>query len=153
MSSTDRRELILARLEVALAGVSGVKTVYRNRLDIPESKRPAVVILDADETVASTAPEGRGRAGGPPPMVMEMTPEIYLLAGPQRSDENVGTLINTLRINLIRAVLSDDSLLSLCKDGDINYLGFATGLAFGRSMEAEAGLQFAFRYFMHPDRI
>ena len=145
----DKRESILARLALVLAAVDGIEAVFRNRIEIPENKRPAAVILDADETQADTQiPEGRGRPIGASPCLMAMTPEIYLLTGD--APASIGTDLNDLRTKVLKAVLQDETLISLCKDGDITYLGFTTGLASGRSMEGEAGISFQFQYVLFP---
>src|SRR5678809_1177944 len=99
MAQIDKREAILARLAVLLATVTGVRTVYRNRIDIPESKRPAVVILDADELVdpqfEMENARGTPPAAGISPVVITMTPEIYLLDSARPAD--VGTALNAFR--------------------------------------------------------
>jgi hypothetical protein len=153
MSEINRRELILERLRTLFASVDGVRAAYRNKIDAPEHLRPAIVILDADEDVDEEIGDGRGRPVGLAPVICSMSPEIYILAGPSTSGENVGSVLNALRSRLIRAVANDQTLLDLCKDGDIRYVGFATGLAVGRSMEGEAGISFAFRYMLRPDRL
>lgn len=147
----DRRELILERLKAVYESVDGVKKAYRNRLDIPESQLPALAILDADESNDDQVPDGIGRRAGLAPIVVTMTPESYII-GAAKSDK-IGSDLNAFRIKLIKAVLGDETLLSLCKDGDIRYMGFATGLAAGRSMEGEAGISFQFRYVIRPSKL
>lgn len=153
MAEINRRELILDRLRTLFEGVDGVRAAYRNKIDAPEHLRPAVVILDADEDVDEEIGDGRGRPVGLAPVICSMTPEVYILAGVSSQSENVGSILNALRTRLIRAVANDQTLIDLCKDGDIRYLGFATGLAVGRSMEGEAGISFQFRYMLRPDRL
>ena len=150
MAEQDRREAILARLLEVFAAVPGVKAAYRNRLDIAEGKRPAVVMLDADESVEDE-PSGRGRPGDYGPFLATMVPEIYIILGGPAAQ--VGTDLNGLRRLIVKAIFADDSLIRLTKDGDIRYLGFATGLASGRSMEGEAGISFSFRYAIHPPQL
>ena len=150
MSEINRRELILVQLARVLEDVPGIKKVYRNRIDIPEKPRPAAVILDADENAEPLIQDGRGRPGLVPPITATMTPEIYIQGAAASAEENVGTVLNTLRSLIIKAVLNDQTLIGLALDGDIQYLGFATGFASGRSMEGEAGLSFQFRYLIQP---
>lgn len=152
----DKRELILARLNTLFGTVEGVADARRNDLNIPEKKRPAVVTLDADESADDEVPDGRGRAGPGPgpagaPIIVTMTPEVYILTGGKA--ELVGTALNALRLRLIKAVLTDETLLGLVKDRDIRYMGFATGFAAGRSLEGEAGISFRFRYTINPTKI
>lgn len=151
-AETDKRELILERLKVLFAAVEGIKKVVRNSLDVPEKDRPAVVILDADEASEDEVADGRGRpAGAVLPVIVSMTPEIFIVTGHRAA--NIGTELNALRFKLLKAVLRDETLLSLVKDGDIKFLGFATGLAAGRSMEGEAGISFSFRYLIQPSKL
>lgn len=151
MSSPDRRELILERLKV-VCKVDGIKTVFRNQLTIPEKDRPSVTILDSDEN-ASTIADGRGRANPALPYYCTMTPEIYVNTGPITAGQDVGTLLNTIRIALIKVIMNDDSLLALTKDSDITYLGYSTGLGMGRSMEGEGGISFQFGYMVFPSKL
>jgi hypothetical protein len=153
MAEADNRENILERIKTLAEGLQGVKKAVRNTLDIPESQRPAIVILDADEAPDDADADSRpqGRPGVPAPVIMSMTPEIYLLAG--GGGDAVGTSLNSLRIQLIKALYFDQTLLSFCKDGDIRYMGFSTGFAAGRSIEGEAGISFRFRYVIHPTKL
>lgn len=150
----DKREPILARLAVVAATVAPY--VFRNTVDIPERERPAIVILDGDE-------EMEHRKDGPvtSPCIVAATPEIFfLLDGVPDSDPPVegarklGGALNTLRTAFIKAVVTDnagaDSLVALCHNGEIRYLGFATALGAGRSLEGEAGISFAFVYALKP---
>lgn len=143
----DRREQILVQLEVVAKTVAD--HVFRNQVEIPEGERPAVVILDGDE-IADEADNARKR---PPlaPRIVAMTPGIYAMLGDLPKD--VGPAVNTFRSRLIKAILSDESLVALCHDGDIRYSGLVTGLALGRSMEAELSLGMTFRYVLRPDKL
>lgn len=154
MAESDKREAILARLKEIFAAIPGIKKAVRNSLDVPEKDRPAIVLLDADEGVDDEAPDGRGRPTGRPallPIIVTMTPEIFVVTGAKAAQ--LGTDLNALRILIIKDVLGDETLLSLVKDGDIKFLGFATGLAAGRSMEGEAGISFSFRYVINPSKL
>jgi len=153
MSEVDRRELILVRLERVLEVIPGIKKVYRNRIDIPENPRPAAVILDADESAGPLIVDGRGHPGLVPPIVCTMTPELYLIGIKVGTAYNAGTVLNTLRTQVIKVVLNDQTLIGLSLDGGIEYLGFATGFASGRSVEGEAGLSFQFRYLIQPSKL
>lgn len=152
MSATiaDPREQILTRLAVVLGTIANAR-VYRNTLEIPEERYklgPVIAMLDADETTDDSA-YGRGRpASGA--VVVSMRPEIF--AGSMVSD-NPGTESNTLRGAIVRAVLTDQELLSLCKDGDIRYEGATTAFAQGRSMLCSISVGFAFNYVLRPAQI
>jgi hypothetical protein len=145
----DRREAILVRVKEILETIFGEGHAFRNRLRIPDELLPAGVVLDGDETPDESA-YGRGRpANGP--VVCVMTPEIYAFC--QNRADQVGTDVNVKRAAIIKAILSDATLIGLCKDGDIRYQGFATGFAYGRSLEGEMGLQFAFIYMLRPTQL
>lgn len=144
---TERRELILVRLLEIARGIEGIASAFRNRDEISEKQRPAIVILDADEAADDTDPTGRPSRA---PRRVAMTPEIYILLGAK--PENLGTAINLLRARFLRAVLTDAQLASIVgTNGDIRYEGCATALARGRSMEGEMGVSFSFAYVLRPE--
>ncbi|KLK91421.1 hypothetical protein AA309_20210 [Microvirga vignae] len=153
----DKREQILVRLVEIAEAIPGIKTVERNPGQLDETVLPAIVILDADETADDADPGGpRGR---PPfaPRRVGMTPEIYLMAlAPtpepgESSSAKLGPLINGMRAQFVKAVLTDASLREIVgTNGDIRYEGCATALARGRSMEAEMGVSFTFSYMLKP---
>lgn len=145
----DKREEILARLKIVGQTVVAPDCVFRNQVDIPPDKRPALVILDADETADESAYD-RGR---PPhgPVKMVMQPEIFLLL--EASAERVGGTLNIFRRKLLRMILHDASLIALCNEGDIRYLGMQTGLGVGRSMEGESRFDIEFRYILRPTKL
>lgn len=144
---SDKREQILARLLVVAKGVDGVAAAFRNKDEISDKQRPAVVILDADEAADDADPMGRPVRA---PRRIAMTPEIYILLGAK--PEDLGTQINTLRAKLVKAILTDTELQTIVgSNGDIRYEGCATALARGRTMEGEMGVSFAFSYVLRPD--
>jgi len=146
---TDRRELILARLLEIAKGIEGIAAAFRNRDEISEKQRPAIVILDADEASDDADPTARPTRS---PRRVAMTPEIYILLGSK--PEDLGTAINALRARLVTAVLTDSALLSIIgSNGDIRYEGCATALARGRSMEGEMGVSFSFTYVLRPEEM
>lgn len=143
---TDNREAILARLEVLFTDSFTGVHVFRNRLRIPDEKLPAISILDGDETPDDSG-YGRGRPGNAP-IIVTMRPEIYAFTNAE--DDKVGPALNTLRKGILKAVLNDNVLLGLCKDRDVRYEGFSTGLAQGRSLDGEMAIAFAFVYVLRP---
>jgi hypothetical protein len=145
----DRREMILARLLEIARGVDGIAAAFRNRDEIGEKQRPAIVILDADEAADDADP---GLRPARSPRRVAMTPEIYIMLGAK--PEHIGTSINTLRARLIKAILADAELsLITGSNGDIRYEGCATALARGRTMEGEMGVSFSFAYVLRPDEL
>jgi hypothetical protein len=148
---TDKRELILARLLGISQGLPGITAAFRNKDEISDRQRPCMVILDADEAADDGDPSGLARRPNAPRRV-GMTPEIYLMLGAK--PEDVGTAINRLRASFVKAVLMDSELATIVgSNGDIRYEGCATGLARGRTMEAEMGLSFTFSYILRPDEL
>lgn len=150
--SEDRREAILLALIDVLKNVGvPANRVFRNRLSIAENLRPAIDIFDGDEEPAADVESyGRGRPARGPVMV-DMTPEIYFFL--DGTEAEVGPALSALRVKIIKAVLSSETLVALCANGDIRYAGFATGFAEGRRVEAEAGISFAFRYILYPSKL
>ena len=145
----DRREMILTRLLEIAVGVEGIVAAFRNRDEISEKQRPAIIILDADDAADDADPSSRPSRA---PRRVAMTPEIYILLGAK--SEDLGTAINTLRARLVKAILMDPSLLTILgSSGDARYEGCATALARGRSMEGEMGVSFSFTYVLRPEEL
>ncbi len=146
---TDRREMILARLLEIAVGVDGIVAAFRNKDEISERQRPAIVILDADEVADDADPSSRPSRA---PRRVAMTPEIYILLGAK--PEDLGTAINRLRARFVKTVLGDAQLsLIVGSNGDIRYEGCATALARGRGMEGEMGVSFSFTYVLRPEEL
>ncbi len=147
----DKREDILARLLTVLKGIEGVeeRAVVRNKEDIAETLRPAIVMYDADEAQPENfSVEGRGR---PPEgiLVLELQPEIFIVV--QKSAKDVGTALNELRAAVIKAVMTDAQLITLCRQ--IIYTGFTPSLAAGREMVGQARMHFSFQYVLRIDKL
>ena len=146
----DKREQILARLVTVAEGLPGVSTVTRNSDEISEHKRPAIAIFDADETADERA-EQQGHLGQAPNLI-EMTPEVLILLG--AAPETVGTALNELRAQLVKAVLTDQAMIELAgPNGRVRYTGCTTHLGHGRSMEAAMGIQFSVAYVLRPEQL
>lgn len=146
----DLREDILVRL-VEVCEALDVGGVYRNDLDLSDEALPALVIMDGDENADDNDPEGRTTLA---PRRVSMTPEVYILLRKTVPAPQVGTALNTIRRQLIHAVLDDSELKALTiNNRSICYGGGASGLSRGRSLLGEMGLQFAFTYILRPDRL
>ena len=146
---TDRREMILTRLLEIAVGVEGIVAAFRNRDEISEKQRPAIIILDADEAADDADPSSRPSRA---PRRVAMTPEIYILLGAK--PEELGSVINALRARFVKSVLGDSQLGSIVgTNGDVRYEGCATALARGRSMEGEMGVSFSFTYVLRPEEL
>ena len=145
----DRREMILSRLLEIAGSTQGIVAALRNKDEISEKQRPAIVILDADEAADDADPGSRPARS---PRRVAMTPEIYILLGAK--PEELGSDINALRARFVKSVLGDSQLGSIVgTNGDIRYEGCATALARGRSMEGEMGVSFSFTYVLRPEEL
>jgi hypothetical protein len=81
-----------------------------------------------------------------------MTPEVLILLG--AVPETVGSALNALRANLIKAVLTDSQLTAMVgPNGRVRYAGCSTHLGHGRSMEGFMGVHFAFAYVLRPEQL
>jgi hypothetical protein len=138
----DTRELILARILVVSAGLEGVLTAWRNRSQISDLKRPAVIILDADEQADPSDPSPRHASAI---RRVIMNPQVFLLLSDKAVD--VGTSLNAFRANYVKAIMEDQTLIDLTLDGiGMRYDGCSSGFARGRSMEGEMIVNIAFTY-------
>ena len=131
------------------AGVPGVVMAVRNQDEISEHARPAIAVFDADETADERA-ERQDHAGRAPNIV-EMTPEVMILLG--ALPERVGSALNELRAQLVKAVLTDPQLIALTgSNGRIRYAGCSTHLRHGRTMEGSDGRAIRLRLRAAPSR-
>jgi hypothetical protein len=151
---TDRREAILARLLVLAKDLPGLNSAARNLDEIPEGKRPAVQIFDADEREAEGFSEPGHRSGASE--LVTMSPHIVISVG--ASAETVGSELNALRVALLKAIFADTGpggLIELVgagsnvqpkRNGSIRYLECSTALGHGRTMEGSMGISIEFTY-------
>jgi hypothetical protein len=143
MAGIDRREQIIARIVLIAGGLPGVKTVERNKTQISERQRPAIVVLDGNEEGAV----GEFALGRPAitPKIISMMPEVWLMVGGPK--ETVGSALNELRAAVVRAILEDFSLQDFVGEtGGYQYQGCVTDLTLGEQSEGLMGLHFAFHY-------
>jgi hypothetical protein len=154
----DRREGILARLLELLQTIPGMATYARNRGELPDAMRPALILLDADETVEFQHIQSRGQLRQPPTIVA-MRPQIFLaLKDAEPKNDGIGTELNRVRSLvlplLLPTVMTDDTLKGLVgANGFIRYEGMLTDMATGRSMRGELQFQFAFGYVLRLDEL
>lgn len=160
----DRRERILIRLFELLQELTAALDTgwfcVRNRGELPDDYRPAIVLLDGDEATGLPAQitQGRGQLRTPP-IVMEMRPQIFaVLKDNEPKNDGVGsTLSSTRRLilpKLLPSVVGDSTLKQLVgANGYIRYEGFLTDMASGRSMRGEGQFIFAFGYVLRLDEL
>lgn len=156
----DTRELILVRLLAICVDQLGFITKVRNRGLHSTEKRPAVLLFDGDETPALThgGRQNRAHAGiimALTPQIMIMKPEMWItLEEPEDSKhalELLGTRLNAMRVQMIKAIAEDDQLLLLMgSNGGLLYNGCATDLKSGSSFRGQMRLDFEYRYVLFP---
>lgn len=155
--SGSREEILSRILEIAVAVKTDdttIKSAVRNRGPRQTDERPAIVLLDGDET--NSLPARRPGRGGlpPPPAIVTMTPEIFLLleeARPKQEEKQVGARINAYRDALSSALAGDPTLRTLLGgNGRMEYRGCATDLKSGSALSGEMRLDFAFTYVFNP---
>jgi hypothetical protein len=160
--SFDKRELINLRIIAALGAIDGLTPArwYRNRGEFDEKKviPPIGVYLDGTERKvfdAATTKRDGARGGVPAitPMMMELTPQIFLIMQPKKLDQAVeyGPEISGWRMKVLAAIMKDASLLAILgANGGIDYRGMETDMQAGRTMEGQLQFNFAFRYVLNP---
>lgn len=150
MPNLDIRELILTRIQAVVARepISAV-TVVRNRGLLGQEARPAVAIMDGDETANRQSVSAREGTSRMRPAIVTMQPEIYILPKTKLpQNESIGNDVNSMRIAIVEALASDDELQVLCTS--ITYLGMTTDFKSGMSMQGQARLNIAFVYALDP---
>lgn len=125
------REQVLNTIHQILQQVPGVTSVMRNDVTVPESRTPALVLIDGDETV-------EGKHPGVAPHIARMAPEIYIIASDR--PDLAGPKLNEIRMMVIRYISNDPVLRGLLYEGDLRYEGCQTSLALGRSLTGEMGM-------------
>lgn len=144
-----KRELILERLAAVLAAVDGSLEFVRNRA-MPTDKRPAIQLLDSDETAQREA-FNRGRPSTTPNFVV-MSPGIYVVIKNKKPvNEAAGPELNAFAAKVIKAVMTDAALKELVgSNGEIRYEGLATDLGEDQTQEGKARVLVSFVYVFRP---
>lgn len=154
--ATDKRELILVRLQGVLGGIAGLAPaqVFRDRGEFDEEKAtfPIAVLLDGTERKLSEGRDGRGDAVLP--MIMELSPQIFLILKPKvlNKASEYGPEISGWRVKMLKAIFFDSALLALLgSNGGVDYRGMDTDMQTGQNMEGQLRFNFAFRYVLNPN--
>lgn len=149
----DTRELILARIIVALDDMPEVQAVYRDRADLlAVDKLPAFVVLDGSERTLSKIKTGRQIVALP--MIVELRPQIFFLMKPLpiKDAGEYPPILSHWRLEVLRAILFDAELNRLTgPNGAIEYNGHETDMQAGRSMEGQIQFDFSFQYYLNPN--
>jgi len=153
----DKREDILARIEVIMGTVTGITSNVRNRGLRSNEQRPAQVLLDGDEVPVLTSQSQRLKAMQSLmwPQLMEMRPQLFYLPKEKRptNDDpaNIGSEANAWRIQFLEKLWADVELAELLgSNGSMVYNGCETDLKSGSAMSGEIRLDFVVRYMLVP---
>lgn len=149
----DRRELILSNLFTVLQTVAGIANYYRNRGELGDDLRPALILFDGDE-IADDRSKGRGRLAAVPNLV-SMTVGIHVVLKDRKpANANVGQDLNAFRMAILKVIMGSAALRNACgPNGDIQYEGAVTDLASGRDMTGEIALSVTFVYPLLKDDV
>lgn len=112
------RESILARLLHLAEGVPNIAAAARNVTDVARLERPAISIKDGSEQLL-VQPRNERRTAV---TMMQASPAITIYVGASARDQ--GALSNSFLERYLKAVLTDDELLTLVTtNGEIRYEG------------------------------
>lgn len=140
----DQREVILARLVALAAEIDGVNAVVRNTLDVAGLARPAVVIHDGTELVA-TAPDDI-RARNSSLQIMELSPLLMVIVRGGGSADP-GVLMSLYRSQIVAGILRDSAILAaIGTNGRVRYEGCAVAVPDAEAQEHRIELSLTFRY-------
>jgi hypothetical protein len=156
MSTADKRDLILTQLLTILEAIPDqlgytAHSVFRNRGELKDDLRPAIVLLDGTEQHDARV-EGRGRMFMSPNIVT-LLPQIFVLLVPRKLPTNlgVGEELNVFRVAIIRAIATDDTLASLCgPNGGVFLRKCDTDMQTGNTLQGQLRMDFAFKYVLDP---
>lgn len=145
----DTREAILARIVEIMKTVPGIKTVVRNEIDLSRKDQPAATLLDGDEEVY-TRPRVPSQILAP--QIMRMRFGLFITVKDARPKPNdMGTVLNGLRIAAIKALTADVQLRTLIgTNGALEFTGINTDLNVGSAISGEMQLNFTANYFFDP---
>jgi hypothetical protein len=155
----DKRETILERVLAILTAIPqqmsyDQNSVFRNRGELPEDKRPSLILLDGVEHNV-TPPTGTGK-GFMRPSVMRLLPQIFVLLKPRDhvTNEGVGEELSAFRSSVIKAIGLDRELIQLCgSNGQVALLSSETDMQTGSTLQGELRLDFAIDYVLDPNAL
>lgn len=144
---TDRRELILVRL-LALGATVADRTA-RNEPNLTGKTGTAIVLWDGRELTPEEDVPRRSLT----PTIVRMLPEFHILREQPAAD--IGTGLNTVRLSLIKTVLTDAAqggtlYTYLTANGGARYDALDPDIVAGRSAEGSHVIRFAIHYPLIP---
>lgn len=144
---TDIREQMLVRMHEIGFEIEGITLAFRNQDTISETTGDVLAMFDGDEIADENDPKFR-QAGAPRRVLA--TPEYRILL--QGLPEAVGSKLNLYRARLIKAVVLDSQLIALTADRQgARYMGAASQLKAGRSMQGDMLCVFGLPYYLKPN--
>jgi hypothetical protein len=147
----DRREAILSRLAALAAEIDGINAVVRNQLDIGSLARPAVVIHDGTELLASAPDDLRARNSAV--QTMDLSPLIMVIVRAGGAADP-GVLMSLYRSQIVAGILRDDEILAaIGTNGRIRYEGCAVAVPDAEAQEHRVELSITFRYPFQLDEL
>jgi hypothetical protein len=153
---SDKREEILEQLLVILESIPPLlgydeHSVFRNRGEIKEDKRPCIIILDGVEN-ANTSNERKGRVFMST-NIITLLPQIFVLLKTRMTPTNdgVGEELSTFRAAIIKSLADDKTLADLCgPNGMISFRRCETDMQTGSTLQGQMRLDFAINYVLDP---
>lgn len=146
----DIRENVLARLFTTLKTIDGIATFKRNRVRIDDDQRPALVLMDGEETAAHSEMQPKSPKVG---KHMLMRPIVLLFLS---KADDAGSTLNSFRVEVLDAICFDDDLRDLIKRGArdhaISYEGCEPGFQYSEATDADMALHFELTYFLDPSQ-
>jgi hypothetical protein len=148
----DKREMILAHLLSllqtldGLAQLDGIKSVFRNRGEVPAEKLPAVVLLDGQERIKISRPLSN-------PTIFTLNPQIFVVLKPRDdiNNDGIGEELSAFRVKIIKLMRDDDTLVAMLgANGQIVYGGHDTDMQTGSTMQGQMQMNFALDYVLNP---
>lgn len=146
----DRREPILAQLLVIMQAITpGTGRCGRNLDDMSAAAAPGSVVLDGDETIRESESATPPRSSRGDPRILTdyivMTPSIQVVVSASSAD--VGTVLNSLRAQIIPAVINDSVLRTLVtSNGELRYTGLTMETQAGERREGRMTVDFRLVY-------
>lgn len=127
---------------------------FRNRGELPDEKRPAIVLFDADEVSEPPIQSNSVRPAASANLV-HLTPQIIvILKDDKPHNANVGPLLAEFRLAILSSVITDTELIGLIgKNGSFRFNGCATDLGRERTCIGEMQVSMSFIYAFKPDEI
>lgn len=142
----DKRELILARLPIVCEAIEGIVAVARNKLDVPQLKRPAIIIQDGSQQRLLAPKTDRFSAH----QLMELSPQIWVYVRAGAGD--AGPLMTLYHNRIAKAVIADPTLRQLVgQRGSIRYEGQSVPEPTPESKEPRMDVNVVFTYLLRME--